>query len=211
MAASVYIEELLSYTPDPFAAWSDIRYPITKEEVIAFLERNPSVSSLKRTSYMFDWGIDWGLIPKDDPIVLEVREEHIHRIAYQINHGLSGPLDIEFCRGVSVIDGHHRLCAAIVKGQKTIPVNWGGFIDEAPLCFPRSVADGLLVLEEPLTENDKGLSAAVEAYYKSEQQEHSEQYRDGVNTAPAQSQKGREEDAKRFLPSPELMCTRFTV
>ena len=211
MEASVYIEELLKHTPDPFGAWSDIGYPITKEEVTAFLERNPVVSSLGRTSYMFDWGIDWGLIPKDDPIILEVREEHIHRIAYQVSHGLSGPLDIEFCRGVSIIDGHHRLCAAIIKGQKAIPVNWGGFIDEAPLCFPRSVADSLLVLEEPLTENDKGLSAVVEAYYKSVQQEHSEQYWDGVNTALAQSQKGREEDAKRFLPSPELMCTRFTV
>lgn len=211
MTSSVYVEELLKYINDPFDAWSDIMSPITKEEVISFLERNPEVSSLTRPFYMFDWGIDWDLIPKDDPIIQEVREEHVHRIAYQINHGLSGPLDMEFCRGVSLPDGHHRLCAAIVKGQETVPVNWGGFMDEASLYFPRSVADGLLVVEEPLSEDDKGLSAAVDAYYESVQQEHSEQYWDEVNTALDQSQREREEDAKRFLPSHEIMCTRFTV
>lgn len=211
MGASVYIEELLKYVNDPFGVWSDIRSPITKEEVTSFLERNPEVSSLGRTSYMFDWGIDWGLIPKDDPILLDVREEHIHRIAYQVSHGLSGPLDIEFCRGVTLLDGHHRLCAAVLKGQLTIPINWGGFIDEVSLCFPRSIADGLLVLEEPLTENSKGLSAAVEAYYESVQQEHPEQYWNDVNAALAQSREKREEDNKRFIPSPEIMNTRFTV
>lgn len=190
MVDSVYIEELLKYVNDPFGAWSDIRSPITKEEVAFFLERNPEVSPLGRTSYMFDWGIDWGLIPKDDPIILEVREEHIHRIAYLINHGLSYPLDIEFHKGVFLKDGHHRLCAAIIKGQETIPINWGGFIDEVPLYFPRSIADGLLVLEESMAEKDGGLSAVVEAYYESVQQEHSEQYWYGVNAALAPVSEG---------------------
>lgn len=64
---------------------------------------------------------------------------HCGRIAHFVNMIRKGlPLDqievdmrwhLDHCVGISVLDGHHRLCAADIAGLDRIPVSIGGIVD----------------------------------------------------------------------------------
>ena len=58
---------------------------------------------------------------------------------------------------------------------------------------------------------DKKLDQAIDAYLESVQQPHSDEYWDKVNQSIADEQRKNMELNKRFIPSEELMRTRFDV
>lgn len=88
---------------------------------------------------------------KDDPLSCDpiaefrtfnrrTRRYHLGRIHYFINRLLLGeeldPVEIDnACAGRYILpipillDGHHRLCAAVIVGERTIQTNYGGRVD----------------------------------------------------------------------------------
>lgn len=82
-------------------------------------------------------------------------EDHAARIAYLVNNPANDPLDIDV--GVPalghtvswpILDGNHRLAAAILRKDKTILAEVGGQMDYARHLF------GVDCDEDPLSESD---------------------------------------------------------
>lgn len=57
--------------------------------------------------------------------------DHAARIAYLVVNPSDEPISVEFCNGVVVDDGNHRLAAAIYAERETIRAAVGGFCDVA--------------------------------------------------------------------------------
>ncbi len=100
--------------------------PIAREEVLHAIASGGLAHEYPRTI----GGADWS------------REDHIARIAYLSLHGWNTPLDIDV--GVPslgchvawpILDGNHRLAAAIVRGDLTIAASVGGDMDLAQELF----------------------------------------------------------------------------
>jgi hypothetical protein len=64
----------------------------------------------------------------DEPLVIrrldetpeEVRRRHVERVAYFLVKGWTCPLLLD---GLKLVDGHHRLAAAILRGDETVEVD----------------------------------------------------------------------------------------
>jgi len=83
------------------------------------------------------------------------RRDHVERIAYLVVHPARTPLELDV--GIPhlgchvdwpLLDGHHRLAAAIYRGDATIDIDAAGSIDYAEelfgVPFPRNVRDRIL-------------------------------------------------------------------
>lgn len=101
------------------------------------------------------WGVN--ITEKDIPKILELAEsgdvlgthkynkkrkgDHMKRIAYFVKHGIVDPIDIDVgcpsfrASTVYVGDGNHRLAAAIIRGDKRIPVDYSGEVYTAVFQF----------------------------------------------------------------------------
>ncbi len=83
-------------------------------------------------------------LPGDWPKKL-LRRYHIERTACLVIHPDDTPIEIDVgCPVLNythdsdllVIDGHHRLAAAMIRGDKTIRVTYGGQVSEFRRLFP---------------------------------------------------------------------------
>lgn len=59
------------------------------------------------------------VIRRLDETRAEVRQRHVERVAYFLVHGWSSPLLLD---GLKLVDGHHRLAAAILRGDEWVEV-----------------------------------------------------------------------------------------
>lgn len=74
------------------------------------------------------------------------RREHVARIAWFVVHGVDAPVEIDvgipsvgfFVGGIVLDDGHHRLAAAAIRGDATIPVCPSGECDHFTCLFPNA-------------------------------------------------------------------------
>lgn len=126
---------------DPFAAWCTT--PITASEVEEALEEG----WLDPVPYDT---MPWGFHEQD-----EDRARHYHRcrIAWLVVHPDPTPIEIDVGapslgwhprgKGFDFIDGNHRLCAAVIRGDDTIRVGYGGECDRMATLFPKGWIDGL--------------------------------------------------------------------
>jgi hypothetical protein len=86
-------------------------------------------------------GLDWEFGPLDTyyetmSTQRESREYHQGRIQWFILNGVPDPIEIDnhvtgrYIYPTPIVeDGHHRLAAAIIRGDETIPAVYGGRID----------------------------------------------------------------------------------
>lgn len=109
---------------NPFSAWYELKgKAITEEEVQSCIANGDEENVFTEL-----------FLPTDSPTEIQVkdaRENHIKKIAYFVVHGFSDPIDVE-CLDYDdfrVNDGNHRLCAAIIRGEKAINGWVGGFLD----------------------------------------------------------------------------------
>lgn len=69
------------------------------------------------------------------------RQQHIERVAYLVVHSWSDFISVEaHWGGWPVVDGNHRLAAAIFRGDKDIEVEFGGMLDEIRDMFGPTIA-----------------------------------------------------------------------
>lgn len=136
----VYVHELLNYV-DPFSRWIDIDSAISINEVSEYISmmKNQLLEIHSLTSYAFDWSTPISLI--------EARLRHIHQIAYFVRNDIQDDISIDtYCNGL-VDDGHHRLCACVIKQQKQIGAQVSGNIDTIKQLFPLSIKAGILLID----------------------------------------------------------------
>lgn len=56
-------------------------------------------------------------------------EIHEARVAWLVVNGWDEPIEIDFCGQYPLIDGHHRLAAAIFRKDTAIEADCSGFVD----------------------------------------------------------------------------------
>ena len=127
MAVSLSVESVRALG-DPYAPRSPWGCrPITHSEVLAAVKDG----RFCRKQHRVDWNSK-GL----------TRKEHIERIAFFVVHGSADPISIDV--GVPALgchvahplqDGHHRLAAAILRGDKYINAEVSGQLDYAAELF----------------------------------------------------------------------------
>jgi hypothetical protein len=123
------IAKLVERIGDPFdnRFWSDENCRVNRDMVRDSLlygtygEAHWSYSDQAKPEYDFEFTPEW----------------HAQRIAYLLTYGWDRPIEIDV--GVPslgywpypLIDGHHRLCAAIYRGDTDIAATVGGSLDYA--------------------------------------------------------------------------------
>lgn len=131
----VPVADLLSHC-DPFSAWTE--KPITRQEVRQALAEgrldDRPYGTLSHSEHATD---------------AEAREYHVRRIAWLVTHPDRTPIEIDIgapslgwhpSRGAfDFLDGNHRLCAAVIRGDWTIAVTYGGECDAFPKLFPEAM------------------------------------------------------------------------
>ncbi len=71
------------------------------------------------------------------------RERHCQRVAWLVMNPAEDPIEIEISeRGLDLIDGNHRLHAAVFRGDRTVLCCFAGQIDMIYDHFPEAVFDG---------------------------------------------------------------------
>jgi hypothetical protein len=134
----VPVDDLLRHW-DPFAAWCGT--PVSALEVHEALDEGwlspEPYDTLPLGSFMGD----------DD----RARHYHRCRIAWLVVHPDDTPIEIDVGapslgwhpRGgaFDFIDGNHRLCAAVIRGDATIRVGYGGECDRMAELFPGGWVD----------------------------------------------------------------------
>lgn len=63
-------------------------------------------------------------------------EYHMGRVAYLVDNRDDTPIVLEICDGVQMFDGWHRYAAATIRGDATIRVSFGGYVEEFWDTFP---------------------------------------------------------------------------
>lgn len=126
---------------DPFEAWCDT--PITVDEV------QEAIDADWLAPEPFDT-MPWGLHKNDDA---QARHYHRCRIAWMVVHRDDTPIEIDVGAPslgwtprrppFDFIDGNHRLCAAVLRGDATIRVGYGGECDRMAVLFPRGWVEQL--------------------------------------------------------------------
>ena len=132
--ATLPVSSLIPWSPFDSVVWHVLEIPLTREEIQEAIDAkkllgNPVPEHLADQS---------------------LRELHVQRIAYLVVHGWDDPIAIDVgvpCLGYHVDwvvqDGHHRLAAAIFRGDEHIQVLVDGDIDYAGSMF-NVPADSLL-------------------------------------------------------------------
>lgn len=118
----VPVHALLMCSPFDNCVWDTLKSPITRNEIAKALS--------ERTE-----------IQEGDNSYWE-REQHIAQIAYFVENPSSDPISVDvgcpslhYYRDWLVTDGHHRLAAAIFRGDETILADVSGQIDYAEELF----------------------------------------------------------------------------
>ena len=133
---------------NPYACWIEQATPIRPDEVQACLEAGEE--ALVETPL-------WSqlLYGKRSQRIgaAENRQRHIRKIAYFVRHVATDPIELDV--GVPalgchcdelVVDGNHRLAAAMFKGERTIPAHVSGSVrtaQEMGLWHPNAAAQEL--------------------------------------------------------------------
>lgn len=124
----------LGYNPFSNCPWG---CKVTKANVTAALKANRLVAIPDET-----WAADSIRHGKPSPVY------HEERIAYLVKNGWNDPIQIDV--GIPsmnchvdwmVIDGNHRVAAAIMRGDTTISAQVGGSIDYAQELFGMDVSE----------------------------------------------------------------------
>jgi len=121
------VHKILDNIRSPFEAW-DVFNPVT-EEMVAAAIRDGSWALAKESFSHGNGTQDMGAV------------EHARRIAWLIKNGWEDSIDLDV--GIPsmgyypyiVIDGHHRLCAAIMTGEAVIKAQVSGSLDYAFALF----------------------------------------------------------------------------
>jgi hypothetical protein len=124
MVVDVDIDDLWSHSPAVHRVWVEQEGFILKHHVRHWLEKG----LLEGDSYQ-----EPGLEGVD-------HDWHVRRIAWLVKNGWSDPVEVTISantrRGLDVLDGNHRLAAAIYMGHETIKVIVCGEIADAPQHLP---------------------------------------------------------------------------
>lgn len=109
------------YNPLVKLPWNELKYQpaISVEEISGFL--NSGEMKKPKASY--------------DPFKPESRDQHLNRICWFISFPKPIILELNFNLPWPIIDGNHRLCAAIYNNEEDICGNWEGPIEKARLIF----------------------------------------------------------------------------
>ena len=114
------LQKLMGFSPFKNVVWITLDSPITKQEVAESIK-------LKRFNKNYL-----------DPAYLVPRQSHIDRVAHLVMAGWKDAIQLDV--GVPelgcyvnwvITDGHHRLAAAIYRGDKQIFANISGSLDYA--------------------------------------------------------------------------------
>lgn len=103
------IKELERFSPFAKEVWAlCIGNPITKTEVKEAVVCNRLLN------------------PKDVPKGMKykpcTRKQHIERVAWLVVNGFDEPITVKMSATHPIIDGNHRLAAAIIRGESTIRI-----------------------------------------------------------------------------------------
>ena len=124
-------ESLLPWSPFDHKCWLGLSEPVTRKAVQAAIDSKCLC------------GTPWDVEHWDSGV-------HVRRIAYLVTHGWTEPIEIDV--GVPtlgcnidwvILDGHHRLAAAIFRGDANVLVSVSGDVDYAGQLF-NVPADSLL-------------------------------------------------------------------
>tara|TARA_B100000700_G_scaffold68939_1_gene76338 strand:- start:12323 stop:14164 length:1842 start_codon:yes stop_codon:yes gene_type:complete len=134
---NIPVEEL-SERCDVWSCWQHLDNPITEKEIEECLKRNKAEL------------IDTEILENKKPInKKKLRLAHIKKIAYFVKNRFDNPIDIDVGvpelnapnLGHIIMDGNHRLAAAIYRGDKNIKANIHGstdYIKEIGLYYPNA-------------------------------------------------------------------------
>jgi hypothetical protein len=114
----VPVSTLLRWSPFAHNVWWELERPITRFEVFEALRDGRLYAEPYREPEPWTAG----------------RARHIERIAFLVANPTNVPIDFEanpFASLWPIVDGNHRLAAAIFSGRRLLPVSVGGFIDYA--------------------------------------------------------------------------------
>ena len=111
MREHVCLQKLLSWAGSPYDVplWRGLRDPIDPAEVERAIEQG-------RLNSPSDNG------PSDS--TAHDRTWHIERIAWFVVHGWTEPIEISSTCMWPVVDGNHRLSAAIYRSDELVEVQW---------------------------------------------------------------------------------------
>lgn len=116
---------------NPWASWVELDRPITQAEVRACLRQGGA--ELSHTPLWTELAFGRSALTAE-----ENRQGHIRKIAWFVQNGFNEPISLEVgCEGLGVLPGHlvedgnHRLAAAIMRKDKTIPARIGGGLSDA--------------------------------------------------------------------------------
>lgn len=133
----ILIEKLQWLSPFENTVWDGLKTPVTRREVAEAVQEGRLLSEPYRASWR--------------------RKDHIERIAFMVVNPDPKPLDFDV--GVPELgcyvdwplhDGHHRLAAAIFRGDEAI---------EADICGSLDYADHLFCTKVPRTHRERVLEA----------------------------------------------------
>jgi hypothetical protein len=119
----VPVHAIVAMIDDPFRIWATSQ-PVTRQMVMNAIA--DGTYNQERTSYSHgSWSGVWGAL------------RHARRIAWLVVNRWEDPIELDV--GIPsvgyypyiVIDGHHRLCAAIISGDTEIRAQVSGSIDYA--------------------------------------------------------------------------------
>lgn len=124
------VQKLVDQIGDPFRTDKWKEGPITRDMVYTSL----MIGTYDRAA----WSYSSELSPSDLPVEFRYTPEwHAQRIAYLIVHGWNDPIEIDIgipslgYRCYPLLDGHHRVCAAVYREDEMIPANVSGALDYA--------------------------------------------------------------------------------
>lgn len=125
----VPVRALLMCSPFDNRVWDELAEPVTREEIADALRKTPKLQGGDNR--------DWS------------RLEHIAQIAYFVANPTTEPIQVDvgcpvlnYYRDWLVTDGHHRLAAAIFRGDETIIAEISGQVDYADELFGPSPNPG---------------------------------------------------------------------
>lgn len=124
----VLVNDVIEEIGNPFERSLWTRKPISKNLVKKSLDKNQLDTRFSPDD--FDTGA-----PKNE---VSTRLYHARRIAYLIKNYDPTPIVIECTNNIKMLDGWHRLSAAIYNNQKYINVTYDGYEDCFNSLFPNS-------------------------------------------------------------------------
>jgi len=113
--ALVPLKRLMALYDDPimFPPWRDMNTPISVADVLTVETFTDTSPYRENNPKPYRW--------------------HVERIAYFVMHGWNIPVEMEVTQSGEVLihDGHHRLAASLIRGDRVLYVNVSGFLEQA--------------------------------------------------------------------------------